>query len=198
MTYKVLGGLIFVALIILGIIVIFRENNTPTINIQNKTNSTTASNNTPVEYVRAVYDWKTYSGAWFNIDYPSDFSITESIKSWTSDTEPIKYDSAFFYTADKTAYFYVYSPQWSGTPNDLQILPGEKIISQNKEVYNDRTETTMVTVYGNEESERIVRDTTDPESNIHFITIFKYQKGNRFKFEDDYKKFYTSLAQFAD
>ncbi len=197
-TNKILVGLLAVCLICFGVFMLFKTKNTPTVSLLTPTTTASVSNNTPVEYARDVYNWKTYIGAWFEIDYPSDFIIAESIASPTLDATPTLYDSVYFYTNDKSAYFYVYSPQWNGTPNDIKILPGEKIISQNKEVYNNKTETTLVTIYGNDQAERIVRDTTDPESNVHYVTIFKYQKGDRFKFENDYTKFYNSLTQLAD
>jgi hypothetical protein len=68
----------------------------------------------------AQKQWKTFAGAWFEIDYPPDFIARPSLKSTTAKG----WESAFFAAKDGSVEFYVFAPQWSGTAKD--ILPNDK------------------------------------------------------------------------
>ena len=69
---------------------------------------------------------KTFKGAWFEVDYPSNFKVQPSMKSATSENGV---ESAFFTSPDKSVQFYVFSPQWAGQPSDISLRSNEKISS---------------------------------------------------------------------
>lgn len=68
---------------------------------------------------------KTFNGAWFDINYPSNFLAKGSLKSSTSDG----FESAVFKSPDNLVEFYVFSPQWNGEAIDILIDSKEKITS---------------------------------------------------------------------
>ena len=68
---------------------------------------------------------KTFRGAWFTIQYPDDFTAEGSLPSAGSD-EDNTFDSATFTSPDGTVTFYVYSPQWSGDPTDIDLQKDER------------------------------------------------------------------------
>lgn len=80
------------------------------------------------------YSYVKYNGAWFDILYPSDFTPLPSIKS-SSNID--NYKSVFFISPDKTVEFYIFSPQWSGEPNDIQLNPDMEKIKDKIEVKKD-------------------------------------------------------------
>ncbi len=64
---------------------------------------------------------KKFEGAWFEIEYPSDYTVRPSLESESADG----YDSAFFTSPDEQVEFYVFSPQWGGNPIDIYPMLGE-------------------------------------------------------------------------
>jgi hypothetical protein len=63
-----------------------------------------------------------YHGAWFAVRYPSDFHAWPGQPALPGGTAS---DSAFFTSPDRSVQFYVYSPQWNGTPEYASPYVGE-------------------------------------------------------------------------
>lgn len=82
-----------------------------------------------------------FQGAWFQIQYPSHFIATGSMKSLTADG----FDSAVFTSPDKQVEFYIFSPQWEGEANDIKLHLHEKISSSKTQISGD-TEITWWTI----------------------------------------------------
>ncbi len=76
---------------------------------------------------------KVYNGAWFDIKYPSSFTVRESIKSVSGEG----YESAFFISPDKSVEFYIFSPQWRGEAKDIALKITEKLASEKKQKSGD-------------------------------------------------------------
>jgi len=84
-------------------------------------------------------EFKTYKGAWFEIQYPADFTVRPSIKSSGGDG---KYDSAFFASPDGKVEFYVFSPQWKGDAGDIDLdEKSEEMVSTETQKTKDRAVT---------------------------------------------------------
>lgn len=90
----------------------------------------TATNSTETK-VPATY--KKFSGAWFEVEYPETFSADNSLKSYTNSEG---FDSAVFTSPDGKVQFYIFSPQWSGEPTDIKVMPGERIKETSEEKKN--------------------------------------------------------------
>jgi hypothetical protein len=140
--------------------------------------------------------WPLFKGAWFTIKYPPGFIVKPGQKSRTSVQG---YDSAFFISPDRTVEFYVFSPQWQGTPEIDVDSANEVIISQNVETKNNAI-VTWVTV--KEKHGNYLRSWVDREdklSNTRLVFGIKYQdQANYNKYRPDYLIFKKSLRQFAD
>lgn len=79
--------------------------------------------------------WQDYKGAWFKVEYPSDFTVKPSLKS----TSGKGYDSAFFVSPDESVEFYIFSPMWNGVPSDIELNPKtEKLVSETTEDVSER------------------------------------------------------------
>lgn len=156
-------------------------------------NDSTAVSENPTD-VKISY--KKFSGAWFDIEYPSTFTAENSLKSYTNSED---FDSAVFTSPDGKVQFYVFSPQWSGEPTDIKIKPGEKIIETNEELQNGPL-VKRWTVEANDGSySRSYEETSETQSNINKVFGIKYaSKADRDKYQKEYLHFKNSLVQYAD
>jgi hypothetical protein len=141
--------------------------------------------------------WPVYKGAWFEIKYPPNFKVQPSLKSATSVNG---YDSVFFLAPDREVEFYVFSPQWSGEPTDIEMHQDrETLVSED---FEDRGEKKirMVTVKDKAGTyKRSFIDTQDTLSNTRLVFGFKYKDQPSYnKYRKDYLLFKNSLKQFAD
>ncbi len=142
-------------------------------------------------------NWPVFKGAWFQIEYPPNFQVKPSLKSKTSSEG---YDSAFFVSPGQEVEFYVFSPQWSGEPDDIKIDPNrEVILSDNFEHQGDKN-IRMVTV--KDKGGAYLRawiDTQDTMSNTRLVFGIKYKDQSAYsKYKKQYLIFKNSLKQFAD
>lgn len=141
--------------------------------------------------------WRLYKGAWFEIKYPSTFKARPSLKSISFDG---KYDSAIFTSADGSAEFYVFAPQWNGRPTDIEIDPQkEEYLSQHAEQKGTIT-VRRVTIKAKDGSyTRAVEDTENTDLNIRRVFGFKYRHRAAYaKYRSQYLTFKRSLQQFSD
>ena len=146
--------------------------------------------------------WTTYKGAWFEIQYPSDFKVKPAQKSATSTKG---YDSVYFISPDNTVAFYVFSPQWQGkaSETDIEINPDrEELIEQNITKEKDQMgiikTIRTVTVKAKDNSYvRAIRDETTDTTRLVFGIKYKSKEFYN-KFYNDYLLFKKSLRQFAD
>lgn len=137
---------------------------------------------------------KTYKGAWFDIKYPAGFGVVTRQKSASSTTG---YDAVSFLSTDGRVEFYVYSPQWSGTPEWISQRPGEKLTGKSTEQAGHKA-ITYVTFKGTGYT-RSYADYRDAQSNTRWTFGYKYKDSASYHaYRDLYVKFKQSLKQYAD
>ena len=146
--------------------------------------------------------WLTYKGAWFEIKYPSGFTVKPGQKSATSTKG---YDSVSFASPDNNVVFYVFSPQWQGKARetDVEIDPSrEALIERNvtkekDQVGNFKTIKTVTVKAKDNSYVRAIRDETTDTTRLVFGIKYKNKEFYN-KYYNDYLFFKKSLSQFAD
>jgi hypothetical protein len=142
-------------------------------------------------------NWRTYRGAWFEINYPANFRVHPSQPSNSSTRD---YDSVFFTAPDGSVEFYVFSPQWNGTPGDIEIDPQtELLVSRNVEQRSGKS-IRRVTVRARDGSYlRSFEDAEDLTTNTRKVFGIRYANTASYnRYRAAYLTFKASLTQFAD
>lgn len=141
-------------------------------------------------------NWRGYKGAWFEVKYPATFQVHPSQRSSSAGG----YDSVFFTAPDGSVEFYVFSPQWNGEPNDVEINSrNEVLVSQSSEKKGSTT-VRRVTVKARDNSyTRSFEDTADSATNTRKVFGIKYRNQDAYsRNRQTYLTFKQSLRQFAD
>lgn len=140
---------------------------------------------------------KIYKGAWFDITYPSTFSVQPSIKSESIEG---KYESAFFVSPDKTVRFYIFSPQWAGENADIAVKPSDKpAVTEKTETTNGTTKRYFTISPKAEGMTRSYVETTNADKTVRWVIGIEYSSKETYeKYKSTYLKFKKSLRQFAD
>jgi hypothetical protein len=152
--------------------------------------------------------WPTFEGAWFSVRYPPGFRVRPSLRSLTAPTgekgKP-QYDSAFFLSPDRGVEFYVFSPQWNGSPSDILANPRkETVVSSKTEKRAGKGEgmgltVRWVTLRARDGSYTRSYVDTESENNTRLVFGLKYRDARaRQRYQSDYQAFKDSLQQFAD
>jgi len=136
---------------------------------------------------------KTFKGAWFDINYPSNFIAKGSLK--TSDG----FESAIFKSPDNLVEFYIFSPQWNGQATDIQLDAKEKLSSSKSQV-NGAITTKWWTISSTDGSySRSYQEKYNKSQNTKWIIGIKYKKSTALeKYKNEYALFKNSLKQYAD
>lgn len=151
---------------------------------------------TEPQAIEAKNSYKTFKGAWFEIEYPENFKAEGSLKSSTSDEG---FDSATFTSPDGKVQFYVFSPQWNGQPKDISLQPNEKLVEKTEENKNTILVKRWTIVANNGSYNRSYEERIELENNINTIFGVKYSsKSDLEKYKEQYLEFKKSLQQFAD
>lgn len=138
----------------------------------------------------------TFEGAWFDIDYPSNFQVYPSLKSLTSVDGC---ESVRFKSPDETVEFYVFSPQWNGEPSDISLKSNEKQISSDSKIPGRITHTWWTIAANDESYLRSYYQVTDNDLGTTYVIGIKYlNKDALAKYKEDYLLFKASLMQYAD
>jgi hypothetical protein len=139
---------------------------------------------------------KTFTGAWFEIKYPSTFTPRPSLRSATSQQG---YESAFFKSPDGLVEFYIYAPQWSGNPTDIALKNTEKTTGTTSKTSGSVTIAWWTITAKNGSYTRTYQETTDNVSNTNWVVGIKYKNQSAYnKYKQQYVAFKASLSQFAD
>ncbi len=141
-------------------------------------------------------EYKKFSGAWFDVEYPSTFKGENSLKSYTNSEG---FDSAVFTSPDGKVQFYVFSPQWSGEPTDIKVKPGEHIFENSEEEKNGLL-VKRWTVKANDGSySRSYEETSEDVSHTNKVFGIKYASESDLEnYRDEYLHFKNSLIQYGD
>jgi len=147
--------------------------------------------------VFAAEKTKIYKGAWFDISYPSTFSVQPSIKS---ESITGKYESAFFVSPDKTVRFYIFSPQWAGENADIAVKSTDKAaVTEKTEKANGMTRRYFTIQSKSEGFTRSYVETTNEDATVRWVIGIEYANKEAYeKYKSAYLKFKKSLRQFAD
>lgn len=149
---------------------------------------------------RGEEKWITYKGAWFEIKYPSGFTVKPARKSTTN---VVGYDSVYFISPNNNVEFYVFSPQWKGEAKEIEINPNiEKLIDQNTtKERNEFGQSKTIRVFAAKAKDnsyfRAVRDETTDDTRLIFGIKYKNKEMYN-KYYNDYILFKKSLIQIAD
>ena len=138
---------------------------------------------------------KTFSGAWFDINYPSNFIAKGSLNSSSSGG----FDSAIFKSPDNLVEFYIFSPQWSGEATDIILKTNEELSSSKSEINGD-IETKWWTINHSDGSySRSYQQVYNQSVNTKLIFGIKYKNSSALeKYKKEYASFKNSLIQYAD
>lgn len=133
-------------------------------------------------------------GAWFETNVPNGFEAQPSVSSSTSVEG---FDSYFFTSPDEEVQFYIYSPQWTGSPNDI-VFPNEKITVETVH-NNDGSVTRRWTLKPNRQTPyyRSFAETKS-ENNVLITGFFYKNEAAKAKYKADYDKFTQSVIQYSD
>ena len=138
---------------------------------------------------------KTFNGAWFDINYPSNFIAKGSLKSITSDG----FESAIFKSPDNLVEFYIFSPQWSGEAKDIK-LNFKETLSSSKSQINGDLKTKWWTIAAKDGSYlRSYQEKINKSQNTNWVIGIKYKNSSALeKYKKEYALFKSSLKQYAD
>lgn len=137
---------------------------------------------------------KTYKGAWFDLQYPVGFKVVPRQKCPSIATE---YDAMSFLSTDGRVEFFIYSPQWAGTPDWITQRAGEKLTGKSSEKLGAKI-ITYVTFKGNGYT-RSYADYRQPEYQTRWVFGYKYKDSASYHaYRNLYLQFKQSLKQYAD
>ena len=138
---------------------------------------------------------KIFNGAWFDINYPSNFIAKGSLKSTTSDG----FESAIFKSPDNLVEFYIFSPQWNGKATDILLKTKERLSSSKSQVNGD-VETKWWTITSSDGYySRSYQQKYNKSNNTKWIIGIKYKTTSALeKYKKEYAFFKKSLKQYAD
>lgn len=139
----------------------------------------------------------TYKGAWFDIKYPTGFSVVARETSQDSAEGRSNCLGVSFVSPDGLVEFYVFSPLWNGTSQWIQRREGEKQTGYSRQ-RSGQTLITFVTRKGPGYS-RSYADYENATLNTRKIFGYKYASDAAYKaYKPLYLKFKGSLIQYAD
>lgn len=137
-----------------------------------------------------------FAGAWFDIQFPTAFTVKPSQKSTSSDG----YESVFFTSPDQEVEFYIFSPQWSGEPADIAF----NAATENKTadvIKKDKGKTLHLFTYEAKDKSytRSYQESTENDETVKWVVGIKYKSQAAYeKYKNDYLSFKKSLMQYAD
>lgn len=139
--------------------------------------------------------YKKFTGAWFDIEYPANF-LAKGFLSSESSTSVLE---ASFTSPDGKVEFYVFSPQWSGKPNNISLKQNEIQTSNTREQKKD-VEIKRWTISAKDKSyNRSYEEVIDKVSHTNKIFGIKsLSKTDLKKYNEAYLHFKKSLVQYAD
>lgn len=141
---------------------------------------------------------KTYHGAWFDIEYPSDFRV--KIIQFSSTKSDGSADAVEFVSPDNSVTFYIFSPQWGGNAPGIKLIPLVEKMSTKTIVKSKKGTVTLYTIESNNKFYiRSYQDFVSNDGDIHWVVGVKYKDINSYNMhKQQYLRFKSSLRQYAD
>ena len=146
----------------------------------------------------------TFSGAWFQVSYPENFTASPtSPTDIFGDYEFVETDEARFTSPDGTVEFFVFSPQWGGDPIDYLVKkPNETTVDQTEDKANSNDPFAVShhwVTYEDKEGKYTRSYHSLMTESTHHVFGVKYTNRKMYeRYKADYLAFKTSLQQFAD
>lgn len=150
-----------------------------------------------------VIDQKSYSGysgAYFDIEYPSNFRVDERVLEGSFEDE---YAEVAFLSPNENVEFYVFSPLWGGYSAYETILDSEEIVAEQVTStggeFNKKT-VEWITVEAKDGSyARSMRIITMENETVRYLFGIKYSSQEALEqYREEYNHFTESLKQYAD
>lgn len=161
-----------------------------------ETATDSAMNDNKASDEKASLTYSIYKGAWFDIEYPANFKVENSLKSSTSSEG---FDSAFFTSPDGKVQFYIFSPQWNGKPGDIKIQENEKMLETKAETQNGIFIKRWTVAAKDGSYFRSYEESSEIEGQINKIFGIKYASNEDLeRYRNEYLHFENSLKQYAD
>ncbi len=159
--------------------------------LANQLPSSTAASHAPVSSTPPPVA-TSFNGAWFSIDVPAGFTVLPG----TGDANGVEgANDASFRSPDTTVVFYVFSPQWNGTPTNFQPPEGTTIDTETSGSIVIRRATWRMA----DGMIRSFEDTEDTEFNTRRTFGIAYRDAAALaRWRPAYLGFKASLQQFAD
>jgi hypothetical protein len=154
----------------------------------------------PVSLSRPVQgdeEWRTFQGAWFAIKFPPGFMVRPSLPS---NSAVNGFDSVFFTAPDGSVEFYVFSPQWTGFPTDIEIDPMIEVLVSFDVTQRAGKSIRRITIAARDgsyqKSIEDIQDSVTKTRRVFGITYVNTAAYNYYK--ETYLIFKASLCLFAD
>lgn len=145
---------------------------------------------------RDAVEYQKYKGAWFEIQYPKNFTVKNSQKS---STRVDGFDSALFSSPDGKVQFYVFSPQWSGEPKDIALKSSETQTPPTTQTENGLEIKRWTITAKNGSYARSYESSSETDSKINKVFGIHYStEKDLAEYRTQYLHFKNSLEQFAD
>ena len=149
-------------------------------------------------FISSFSQTKKFTGAWFEVRYPSNFQVHPSLHSTTNNEG---FESAFFTSPDEAVTFYIFSPQWFGEPTDIALKDSEKVVST-KTLINGNKTTKLWTITSKDGSyTRSYQETIENNgaTKVNWVSGVGYKNETAYnRYKNAYLQFKSSLHQFAD
>lgn len=154
----------------------------------------------PVSHSRSVQgdeEWRTFQGAWFAIKFPPGFVVRPSLPS---NSALNGFDSAFFTAPDGSVEFYVFSPQWTGFPTDIEIDPTIEVLVSFDVTQRAGKSIRRITIAARDGSyQRSIEDIQDNVTNTRRVFGITYVNVAAFNYyKETYLTFKASLCLSAE
>ncbi|MBW8360505.1 MAG: hypothetical protein K0M63_11985 [Weeksellaceae bacterium] len=148
---------------------------------------------TPKDSLKKVY--LRFSGAWFQIEYPGNFTVQPSLRSTTSKEG---FDSATFTSPDGKVQFYIFSPQWSGEATDIALKASEKQTDDTSATENGLL-VKRWTIQAKDGSYFRSYESSKETGGVNKVFGIRYASADDLKrYRPEYLHFKNSLEQYAD
>ncbi len=151
-----------------------------------------------------------YRGSWFDATYPQTFSAAPTAPTDTyNGLTFVQTDEATFTSPEGNVEFFVYSPLWSGNPqNYLNIASTEELVDEKTEEKPENgpsggTKTRWVTIKAKDSSYYrsfiSIQRQLGTGSELHHVLGIKYRDAAAYEtYKSAYTAFKQSLRQYAD
>ena len=137
---------------------------------------------------------KIFSGAWFDVLIPADFAGKGSMLSSTGNG----FDSVWFNHPDVDIQLYIYSPQWGGSPMDIENNENVVSVSESNTIESDKSITEKNIIFKNK-MVGFFQTTESLDSTTHLTVGYKVKNVPLSNQQENiFNCFKSSVQQYTD